>query len=54
MIRGLPAEEEQAGLDVGEHGISAYPEFHVAGGATAPAAVASAPRVGAPAVERAR
>ncbi|HEU4366791.1 MAG TPA: ammonium transporter [Methylomirabilota bacterium] len=50
----VPADEEQAGLDVGEHGISAYPEFHLAGGAAAPAAAASAPRVGAPAVERAR
>jgi Amt family ammonium transporter len=50
----VPADEEQAGLDVGEHGISAYPEFHLAGGAAAPAAAGSAPRIGAPAVERTR
>jgi Amt family ammonium transporter len=51
----VPAEEEQAGLDVGEHGISAYPEFHVAGGGGGLAvATPSTPRVGAPAVERGR
>jgi Amt family ammonium transporter len=50
----VPADEEQAGLDIGEHGISAYPEFHVASGAHSPLATAAAPRVGAPAVERAR
>jgi Amt family ammonium transporter len=50
----VPADEEQAGLDIGEHGISAYPEFHVASGAHSPLAAAAAPRVGAPAVERAR
>jgi Amt family ammonium transporter len=50
----VPADEEHEGLDVGEHGISAYPEFHLAGGGTAPMAMASAPRVGAAVVERAR
>jgi Amt family ammonium transporter len=33
-IRVLP-QEEQEGLDLGEHGIPAYPEFHVMGGAGA-------------------
>jgi Amt family ammonium transporter len=51
----VPAEEEHAGLDVGEHGISGYPEFHVSLGGTAPAAMAvNTARVGAPAVEQAR
>jgi Amt family ammonium transporter len=49
----VPAEEEHAGLDVGEHGISAYPEFHVSGAGLASAAMSTtAQRVGAPAVER--
>lgn len=30
-------EEEYEGLDLGEHGISAYPEFHTSSGATGPA-----------------
>jgi Amt family ammonium transporter len=51
----VSAEEEMEGLDVGEHGISAYPEFHTSGafggGETAPATAA---RVGAPATARAR
>jgi Amt family ammonium transporter len=50
----VPADEEHEGLDVGEHGISAYPEFHLSGGGTAPMATASVPRVGVPVVERAR
>jgi ammonia channel protein AmtB len=51
----VPAEEEHAGLDIGEHGISAYPEFRVSGAGTASAAMdVSTPRVGTPAVERAR
>jgi Amt family ammonium transporter len=51
----VSAEEEHEGLDVGEHGISAYPEFHVSGaGLTSAAVGTSAPRLGAPAVERAR
>jgi Amt family ammonium transporter len=29
----VSAEEEYEGLDLGEHGISAYPEFHTGGGA---------------------
>ena len=49
----VPADEERAGLDVAEHGISAYPEFHLATGATAPPIAPGAPRLGAPAVERA-
>jgi hypothetical protein len=43
-----------AGLDIGEHGISAYPKFHLSTGSGAPASAAGAPRLGAPAVERAR
>jgi Amt family ammonium transporter len=31
----VSAEEEYAGLDIGEHGISAYPEFHTGSGAGA-------------------
>ena len=51
----VPAEEEHAGLDIGEHGISAYPEFRISGAGTASAAMdVSTPRVGTPAVERAR
>jgi len=51
----VPAEEEHAGLDVGEHGISGYPEFHVSAGGSMPAAAAvGSARVGIPAVERAR
>jgi Amt family ammonium transporter len=51
----VSAEEEHEGLDVGEHGISGYPEFHVSGAGLASAAMSTgAPRVGAPAVERAR
>ncbi len=51
----VPAEEEHAGLDVGEHGISGYPEFHVSAGGSMPAAPAlGAARVGVRAVERAR
>jgi Amt family ammonium transporter len=46
----VPADEEQAGLDVGEHGIHAYPEFHVSGGGAA-MGVGTA-RVGAPVAER--
>ena len=33
----VSAEEEFEGLDLGEHGISAYPEFHTSGGVTGPA-----------------
>jgi Amt family ammonium transporter len=48
----VPAEEEHAGLDIGEHGISGYPEFHIAGGGAMPSASsAGASRVGAAAVE---
>jgi ammonia channel protein AmtB len=51
----VPAEEEHAGLDIGEHGISAYPEFRISGAGTASAAMdVSTSRVGTPAVERAR
>ena len=51
----VSAEEEHEGLDVGEHGIKAYPEFHVSGGGLTSSAIGtSAPRLGAPAVERAR
>jgi ammonium transporter, Amt family len=51
----VPAEEEHAGLDIGEHGISAYPEFRVSGAGTASAVMdVSTPRVGTPVVERAR
>jgi Amt family ammonium transporter len=49
----VPADEEQAGLDVGEHGIHAYPEFHVSSGGVPSAAMgAGAARVGAPVAER--
>jgi Amt family ammonium transporter len=51
----VSAEEEHAGLDIGEHGISAYPEFHVSGaGLTAGAIGTHTPRLATPAVERAR
>jgi Amt family ammonium transporter len=58
---GIPvsAEEETEGLDLGEHKISAYPEFHTAGahgvaaGVTA-TATAPAARIGVPAAERGR
>jgi Amt family ammonium transporter len=33
----VSAEEEYAGLDLGEHGISAYPEFHTSSGVAGPA-----------------
>jgi Amt family ammonium transporter len=33
----VSAEEEYEGLDLGEHGISAYPEFHTSSGGTGPA-----------------
>jgi ammonium transporter, Amt family len=50
----VPADEEHAGLDVGEHGISGYPEFHAAGGGTMLAPMgAGAMRVGAAVVEQA-
>ena len=54
----VPAEEELEGLDLGEHGISAYPEFHAAPawgtGVAAPAVAPGPARVGTPAVERGR
>jgi Amt family ammonium transporter len=53
----VSGEEEVEGLDIGEHGISAYPDFHAAGayGASPAAALPSRPAVvGAPAVERGR
>ena len=54
----VSAEEEREGLDLGEHGISAYPEFHAAPawgpGVPAAASATSGARVGAPAVERGR
>jgi Amt family ammonium transporter len=49
----VPADEEREGLDVGEHGISGYPEFRVSTGGTPAAAAVTAPRVGVPVVERA-
>jgi Amt family ammonium transporter len=51
----VSAEEEMEGLDVGEHGISAYPEFHTSGafgGAAGVDAGATAARVGTPAAAR--
>jgi Amt family ammonium transporter len=52
----VSADEEREGLDVGEHGISAYPEFHASPGfaqAAAGAAVGSTmARMPEPAVER--
>jgi Amt family ammonium transporter len=53
----VSADEEREGLDVGEHGITAYPEFHVPGFGGTAASVAAAPmaaRVTAPAVETGR
>jgi Amt family ammonium transporter len=53
----VSAEEELEGLDLGEHGISAYPEFHTSGAFGAAASggeAATAARVGAPATVRAR
>lgn len=53
----VSAEEEMQGLDIGEHGISAYPEFHSAPawGAVGGAATVAAPaRVGAPVPEGGR
>ena len=53
----VSADEEREGLDVGEHGITAYPEFHVPGFGGTAASVAAAPmaaRVPAPAVETGR
>jgi Amt family ammonium transporter len=53
----VAAEEEMEGLDLGEHGIAAYPDFHSAAayglGTMAPPAPAAA-RLGVPAAERAR
>jgi Amt family ammonium transporter len=51
----VSADEEMEGLDVGEHGISAYPDFHSAGAYGSPAAAGMASRagvVGAPVAER--
>src|SRR5919106_1655799 len=49
----VPADEEQAGLDVGEHGIHAYPEFHVSsGGVPAAAKGAGTARGGGPGARR--
>ncbi|HXH82993.1 MAG TPA: ammonium transporter [Candidatus Tectomicrobia bacterium] len=53
----VSAEEEREGLDVGEHGIVAYPEFHVPGfasGGAAPVAAPVAARMTAPATETGR
>jgi Amt family ammonium transporter len=53
----VSADEEREGLDVGEHGIAAYPEFHMpvfAGTAASAAAAPMAARVTAPAVETGR
>jgi Amt family ammonium transporter len=53
----VSADEEREGLDVGEHGIIAYPEFHTAGFAGAGASAVAAPvaaRMAAPAVETGR
>jgi Amt family ammonium transporter len=53
----VSAEEEIGGLDLGEHGLVAYPEFHTPGmfgGAPAPAAAPAVARIGAPATERGR
>jgi ammonium transporter, Amt family len=51
----VSAEEEHEGLDLGEHGIAGYPEFHVSGAGMASTAVTTSTpaRVGVPAVERA-
>lgn len=53
----VSAEEEIEGLDVGEHGISAYPEFHTTGAmgmGAAGSGPAAAARIGAVAPEHAR
>jgi Amt family ammonium transporter len=51
----VSAGEEQEGLDIGEHGISAYHELRISGtGATSAAIGTGAPRLGVPAVERGR
>jgi Amt family ammonium transporter len=54
----VSAEEEMEGLDIGEHGITAYPEFHASPAFGGPAGSASAAhgavRLGAAAVERGR
>jgi hypothetical protein len=49
--------EEIEGLDLGEHGISAYPEFHTAAAYGTASGVPVAPataRIGVPAAERSR
>jgi Amt family ammonium transporter len=51
----VSADEEREGLDVGEHGISAYPEFHASPGfaqAASAAAGSTMARMPEPAVER--
>ena len=40
----VPVEEEMEGLDIGEHGIAAYPEFYPGSGFTAPVATAAGAR----------
>ncbi len=54
----VSAEEEMEGLDLGEHGIAAYPEFHTASafgvGVGGGGAATSAARMGVPAAERGR
>jgi ammonia channel protein AmtB len=53
----VPADEELAGLDVGEHGISAYPEFHAPDRYAAPGArpaSTAAPRLAVAAPEQGR
>jgi Amt family ammonium transporter len=50
----VPAEEEHAGLDIAEHGISGYPEFHVSGGPMPTALGGGGPRIGGTAVESVR
>jgi Amt family ammonium transporter len=51
----VSAEEEMEGLDIGEHGISAYPEFHAAPAFTTAGMAGQSsptmPRVGAPVTE---
>jgi Amt family ammonium transporter len=39
----VAADEEREGLDIGEHGISAYPDFHAPGYAPSPAGVPMTP-----------
>ncbi len=51
----VTAEEEIEGLDVGEHGISAYPDFHRSaayGSLTAPTSASQTSPLGVPAVGR--